>query len=98
MAQTGGLLALSQFNLDVLSRFRATWKDGPRTASKKLEQLRAFFRFAHHRHWVEFTLSVNIALALLMGAVVLVDFSWFALRWLYVYRANWVCGNSMYGA
>jgi hypothetical protein len=27
-----GLSMLAQFGLDVLSKFRATWKDGPRTA------------------------------------------------------------------
>jgi len=57
-----GLVALSQFDLDVLSRFRATWKDGPRTASKKLERLRAFFRFAHDRQWVEFNPATRIKL------------------------------------
>jgi integrase/recombinase XerD len=57
-----GLVALSQFNLDVLSRFRATRKDGPRTASKKLERLRAFFRFAHDRQWVEFNPATRIKL------------------------------------
>ena len=35
---------LVDFNLDKLSSFRATWKDGPRTAAKKLERLKAFFR------------------------------------------------------
>jgi integrase/recombinase XerD len=44
---------LAQFDLDVLNKFRATWKDGPRTAEKKLERLRAFFGFAHDRQWVE---------------------------------------------
>jgi site-specific recombinase XerD len=48
-----GLKLAVQFDLDVLSKFRATWKDGPRTAAKKLERLRAFFRFAHDRQWVE---------------------------------------------
>jgi site-specific recombinase XerD len=48
-----GLTMLAQFDLDVLSGFRATWKDGPRTATKKLERLRAFFRFAHGRQWIE---------------------------------------------
>jgi hypothetical protein len=47
------LTMLGQFDLDVLRKFRATWKDGPRTAGKKLERLRAFFRFAHDRQWVE---------------------------------------------
>jgi site-specific recombinase XerD len=48
-----GLKMLGQLDLDVLSKFRATWKDGPRTAGKKLERLRAFFRFAQDRQWVE---------------------------------------------
>jgi integrase/recombinase XerD len=48
-----GLFSLPEFDLDTLSRFRAIWKDGPRTAGKKLERLRAFFRYAHERHWVE---------------------------------------------
>ncbi len=51
--QDRGLTMLAQFDLDVLSKFRATWKDGPRTAGKKLERLRAFFRFCFDRQWVE---------------------------------------------
>jgi integrase/recombinase XerD len=46
------LTHVAAFDLDTLSQFRATWKDGPRTASKKLERLRAFFRFAQKRKWV----------------------------------------------
>jgi integrase/recombinase XerD len=57
-----GLVLLGQFDLDVLSRFRATWKDGPRTAGKKLERLRAFFRFAHERQWVESNPATRIKL------------------------------------
>ncbi len=57
-----GLSLLSQFDLDTLSKFRATWKDGPRTASKKLERLRAFFRFAHDRQWVESNPATRIKL------------------------------------
>ena len=48
-----GLYSLADFDVDTLSRFRATWKDGPRTAAKKLERLRALFRFAWERKWVE---------------------------------------------
>jgi site-specific recombinase XerD len=48
-----GLHLLKDFDVDTLSRFRSTWKDGPRTAAKTLERLRAFFRFAHDRNWVE---------------------------------------------
>ena len=57
-----GLKMLVQFDLDVLSKFRATWKDGPRTAGKKLERLRAFFRFAHDRQWVESNPAAKIKL------------------------------------
>jgi len=57
-----GLKMLAQFDLDVLSKFRATWKDGPRTAGKKLERLRAFFRFAHDRQWVESNQATGIKL------------------------------------
>ena len=44
------------------SRFRATWKDGPRTTSKKLERLRAFFRFCFDRQWVESNPAAKIKL------------------------------------
>src|SRR5262245_13201667 len=54
------IVLVSDCSLDVLTRFRETWKDGPRTAAKKLERLRAFFRFATERHWTE----TNPALAL----------------------------------
>ena len=57
-----GLTMLAQFDLDVLSKFRATWKDGPRTAGKKLERLRAFLRFAHDRQWVESNPAAKIKL------------------------------------
>jgi integrase/recombinase XerD len=46
------LINVTAFDLDTLSQFRATWKDGPRTAAKKLERMRAFFRFAQKRKWV----------------------------------------------
>lgn len=48
-----GLNLLADCDVDTLGRFRATWKDGPRTSAKTLERLRAFFRFAHDRNWVE---------------------------------------------
>ncbi|OLC97693.1 MAG: hypothetical protein DMG35_15875 [Acidobacteria bacterium] len=55
-----GLKMPAQFDLDVLSKFRATWKDGPRTAGKKLERLRAFFRFAQKRKWVPDNLASDL--------------------------------------
>ena len=48
-----GLSLLADFGVDTLSRFRATWPDGPRTAGKNLERLKAFFRFALERKWIE---------------------------------------------
>jgi integrase/recombinase XerD len=51
-ADTSGLTLLSQFDLDALSRFRQSWKDSPRTASKKVERLRALFAFALDREWI----------------------------------------------
>jgi integrase/recombinase XerD len=47
-----GLTALAQFDLDTLSQFRQGWKDSPRTASKKVERLRALFSFALARKWI----------------------------------------------
>lgn len=60
--ESRGLALLNQFDVDALSRFRATWKDGPRTAGKKLERLRAFFRFAHDRQWIETNPATRIKL------------------------------------
>jgi site-specific recombinase XerD len=60
--EESGLKMLGQFDLDVLSKFRAMWKEGPRTAAKKLERLRAFFRFAHDRQWVEANPAAKIKL------------------------------------
>jgi site-specific recombinase XerD len=51
--ESRGLKHVADFDLETLGRFRATWEDGPRTAGKKLERLRAFFRYATERRWVE---------------------------------------------
>ena len=50
--QRRGLRVLADFDLSKVSQFRAEWKDGPRSSAKKLERLRAFFRFAQKRKWV----------------------------------------------
>jgi integrase/recombinase XerD len=47
-----GLDFLSQIDIDAMGEFRNGWKDGALSASKKLERLRAFFRFAVKRKWV----------------------------------------------
>ena len=43
---------LSQFDLPALRRFRESWIDGGISALKKLERLRAFYRFANESGWV----------------------------------------------
>ncbi len=48
-----GIRYLRELDLQTLDRFRATWKDGPRSSLKKLERLRAFLRFCERRKWIE---------------------------------------------
>ena len=42
-AESNRTVKLHDWNLGVVRRFRASWKDGPRSSLKKLERLRAFF-------------------------------------------------------
>jgi integrase/recombinase XerD len=51
-AKERGFRFLIELDLPAVSQFRAAWKDGPRSSAKKLERLRAFFRFAMKRKWV----------------------------------------------
>ncbi len=51
--------------MSFLSDFRATWKDKPLSATKKLEQLRGVCKFALARKWI----PDNPALALAMPQV-----------------------------
>jgi integrase/recombinase XerD len=51
-AKGRGFRFLTEFDLPAVSQFRTGWKDGPRSSAKKLERLRAFFRFAMKRKWV----------------------------------------------
>ena len=44
-----GLRFLIEFDLGILRKFRAGWVDKNISASKKLERLRAFLRFAQDR-------------------------------------------------
>jgi site-specific recombinase XerD len=48
-----GLRYLRELDLETLDSFRAEWNDGPRSSLKKLERLRAFFRFCERRKWVD---------------------------------------------
>lgn len=47
-----GLLYLKQLDSSALRDFRDTWQLGPRTALKKLERVKAFFRFAAENNWI----------------------------------------------
>jgi len=50
--QRGGLTFLDELDLSKVSKFRAGWTDGPRSSAKKLERLRALFRFSQKRKWI----------------------------------------------
>jgi integrase len=41
-----------QIQPELMEDFRASWKDGAMSSSKKLERLRAFFRYAQKRKWI----------------------------------------------
>ena len=43
---------LGQLDIDTMGEFRGGWKDGALSASKKLERLKAFFKFAVKRKWI----------------------------------------------
>jgi len=47
-----GFLYLKQLDLNALREFRESWDVGLRTAMKKLERVKAFFRFASENEWV----------------------------------------------
>jgi integrase len=47
-----GTRFLGQLDIDTMGEFRSVWKDGALSASKKLERLRAFCRFAMKRKWI----------------------------------------------
>lgn len=49
---------LRDFTVERARDFRRTWKDGPRSAGKKLERLRAFFRFCVENQWIEVSPAV----------------------------------------
>ncbi len=51
-AQGRGHQLLKQLDVNELREFRQRWKDGPRSARKKLERLRSFFKFAVESGWV----------------------------------------------
>ena len=48
-----GFRFLNEFDMRASSQFRNTWKDGPRSSGKKLERLRAVFRFFQQMGWIQ---------------------------------------------
>jgi len=59
-ARRQGITTLKDFTLDVLEIFQAGWAEGPLSRMKKLERLKAFFRAAHVRHWIEDNPAVHL--------------------------------------
>lgn len=51
-ADRRGYVFVDQFNVDDVDVFYATWALSPRTKSKRLSTLRAFFRFCAARRWL----------------------------------------------
>jgi site-specific recombinase XerD len=51
-AEMRGSNFIDEFDLSALGMFRSGWTDGPRSSAKKLERMRAFFRFAQRRNWI----------------------------------------------
>ena len=52
-ARGHGFRFIRELELDALRQFRADWKDSNISALKKLERLRALFRFAHESGWID---------------------------------------------
>jgi integrase len=50
-ASANNLRFLAEFDVNWAGQFRSSWKDGALSSTKKLERLRAFFRFAQKRKW-----------------------------------------------
>jgi integrase len=59
-AERRGLRLLGESNLDVLEAFQAEWSEGALASLKKLERLKAFFRAAFVRRWVDDNPAVHL--------------------------------------
>jgi hypothetical protein len=58
--QNRGIKFVNDLDLDAVTEFRAGWKVGALTASKRLERLRGVFKFALQRKLVEENHAVNL--------------------------------------
>jgi integrase len=52
-ATSDGRLFVNQWGLETMRQFRQSWRDKGLTVVKKLERLRAFFRFAQESGWID---------------------------------------------
>lgn len=52
-AREHGHQYVNEFNVEVTTKFRLTWKDGWNSTAKKLERLRSIFNFAIEREWID---------------------------------------------
>ena len=43
---------IAEFDVALLREFRAQWRDAPISAQKKIERLRAFFRYGVENDWI----------------------------------------------
>jgi integrase/recombinase XerD len=59
-ASSEGIKRLCEFDLDSLRRFRATWPNKNISARKKLESLRAFFRFCWESSWIKNNPAIHL--------------------------------------
>jgi hypothetical protein len=59
-AEQEGYKFINQLDLTALTGLRATWKDGPLSASKKLERLRSTLKFALRRKWINENAALDL--------------------------------------
>jgi integrase len=59
-SRSRGLQFLCDFDLETLEDFQAEWREGPLSRLKKLERLKAFFRAAVERKWIEQNPTVHL--------------------------------------
>ncbi len=55
-----GIRNVLDLELSALDDFRASWRDGPLSSSKKLERLRSIFKFAVVRKWITENPATNL--------------------------------------
>jgi integrase/recombinase XerD len=60
-ASNRGVQDLSRIDVDFTREFRASWKDGAISSVKKLERLRAFFRFCVLSSWLDTNPAASVA-------------------------------------